>query len=68
MGGMNNAKPTNWITELTDLELSDAIESTCNMASSLYDQKVDTTEVDAQVDMLIAEFDRREADRRQATN
>jgi len=48
-----------WITELSNAELSDAIESTGAMSSRLYAQGADTSEVDARLDDLMAEFERR---------
>lgn len=46
---------------LTDAELSAAIESACKIAAAQYAAHADTTEADAHVDMLMAEYDRRAA-------
>jgi hypothetical protein len=47
-------------TELTDVELSEAIESTGAFSARLYAQGEDTTEVESHLDHLIAEFERRQ--------
>lgn len=50
-----------WIAEMTDTELSEAIESTGAMANRLYCEGCDTAKVDARLDELMAEADRRMA-------
>ena len=52
-----------WIEQLSDVELSEAIESTGAMAARLYAQDADTTEIDARLDELIGEHDRRTSNR-----
>lgn len=44
---------------MSTAQLSEAIESTGAMASRLYALKQDTSDVDAQLDLLVAEFDSR---------
>jgi hypothetical protein len=46
---------------LTDQQLSEAIESACKIAAQQYADGLDTTEIDAQVDLLYAEFDARQS-------
>lgn len=49
------------LTRLTGEQLSAAFESACNIAAQQYVDGCDTTVIDAEVDRLSAELDRREA-------
>lgn len=44
---------------LTDSELLTAYASECGMAAAFYADGIDTTEIDARVDLLVAEMQRR---------
>jgi hypothetical protein len=46
---------------LTDQELSEAFESACAIAARQYADGCDTTEIDSQVDLLMAELDARQS-------
>jgi hypothetical protein len=46
---------------LTDQELSEAFESACALAARQYADGCDTTVIDSQVDLLMAEIDARQS-------
>jgi hypothetical protein len=46
---------------LTDQELSEAFESACAIAARQYADGCDTTVIDSQVDLLMAELDARQS-------